>query len=734
MTRERTATFHTGIALLIGGIIAATATATSAEETEIGEIVVTAQKRATNLEDVPLAIAVLTEGDLVNMRITDTVSLGRQVPNLQIDSPWGYANPGIFLRGIGNGDVNAPAEAKVGVYSDQVFNGLLVGQNFQMYDIERVEVLRGPQGTLYGKNTTGGLINVINRKPDGSTNGYVTLSGGNYQAHTEEGAFGFPLGEHWSARIAGVKHDREGVAVNTLSGRRLNDVDDYNVRGFLRYRSDVLTALLRVQAGGNDTSFRQGKADTSSSPTGASVAGYVDPDPSDPFRLTSDVDTFMRVSQKGVALTLDWSLRNYTVTSITTWDQGKLHALQDADQSAKGLIQIGWRTDSSEVAQELRIANDAGNRFVWMAGAFYYDQRIKPGTGSDFELFRDAPHPPFSTLDIKQDMAQKSRGGAGFADGTVKLNDQWSINGGIRYTSDHKQFHTVAQLVRVDGAPTPPGIYTVPFTAFDKTWDAATGHLGLEWRPTKDLLFYGAISRGFNSGGFNGGAIADPGEAVAFNPEYLNSAEVGMKSVSFERRLQLNIDAFYYDYKDVQVQTITTSPFSNNFIQITENASNAKIYGAEAELTGQATDYLRISASLGLLHSEYVHFKSIIANESGHPLPMAPQVTFVGSVHYERPAAVGKWFVHGEWNHTSQQFYNSSRDSAVSSGGAHDLLSARIGWNSPGDRWRVALWGENLGNEVYTARALDLVGAFGFVSRWFNDPRTYGLELTYRFQ
>ncbi|MCC7410831.1 MAG: TonB-dependent receptor [Gammaproteobacteria bacterium] len=710
-------------------------TSVSAGAAVIEEVVVTAQKRESTLQDVPVAITALTASELNAINFSDSSSLATFVPNLQIDSPWGYTNPGIFLRGIGNGDVNAVAASKVGVYQDQVYQGLLVGQNFQLFDLERVEVLKGPQGTLYGKNTTGGALNVSSRRPDGTRNGYLQTDIGDYDYMSFEGAFGLPINDSWSVRVAGVFNQRDGWARNIVDGRDLDDVDNYAARAMLRYQGERLDALLRLTRGRNRTTFRQGQPDTDGSPFGgATVGGFVNNLP-DESVMTTDLDTFMDVDQDGIALIWDYDFDAFTLTSVTTYDEGDLRALQDADHSPDSIINIGWRTNSHQVAQELRIANDAAARFDYLFGFFFVDEQIEDGTGSDFRIFADAlPALGLPVLDVKQDMEQSAQQYALFADFNFALNEQWSLNGGLRYTIDQKKFFTVAALIGLNNVPLPPGAaFTVPLTSFDEEWTALSGHVGMEWRPADDILLYAGFSRGFNGGGFNGGAIVDPGEAVAFDPEFLNAWEVGAKTTWFDRRLTVNVSGFYYDYSDLQVQVITTSPFSNNFIQIIENASDAEIYGSEIEFVAVPTDYLRISGALGLLHSEFVNFQSIVGDASGNKLPEAPEIDFSGIVHYERPFRFGNWFVRGEFSYTSERFYNSAENPKVSSGGGNEQVNAKVGWISQDESWKVTLWVNNVTDTQYVARALDLADGFGFVSNWFSDPRTYGAQVAYHF-
>lgn len=721
---------------LAGFALLALSGLSSAQNQVIEEIVVTAQKRESTLQDVPIAITALTESEIRATNFADTTSLAMRVPNLQIDSPWGYTNPGIFLRGIGNGDVNAVAASKVGVYQDQVYQGLLVGQNFQLFDLERIEVLKGPQGTLYGKNTTGGALNVISRKPDGTNNGNLQMDLGSYDYLSIEGAFGFPIADRWSGRIAGVFNQRDGWARNIVDGRHLNDVDNYAARAMLRYEGERLDALLRFTRGRNRTTFRQGQPNTDPSPYGgATVSGFVNNLPEEKV-MTSDLDTFMNVDQDGVALIWNYDFNAFTLTSITTYDEGDLRGLQDADHSPDSIIDIGWRTNSHQVAQELRIANEASARFDYLFGFFFVDEQIEDGTGSDFRIFADAlPALGLPVLDVKQDMEQSAQQYALFADFNYDLTDQWTLNGGLRYTIDDKSFFTVAALVGLNNTPLPPGAaFTVPLTSFDEEWTALSGHAGIEWRPNEDMLLYAGFSRGFNGGGFNGGAIVDPGEAVAFEPEFLNAWEVGAKTTWFDRRLTVNVSGFYYDYTDLQVQVITTSPFSNNFIQIIENASDAEIYGSEIEITAVPSEYLWMSGSLGLLHSEFVDFQSIVGDATGNKLREAPDVDFSGVIHYQRPFAFGQWFVRGEFNYTSQRFDNQNEDPLVSTGGGNEIINAKVGWISDDEKWKLTLWVNNVTDNQYVARSLDLVDGFGFVSNWFSDPRTYGAQIAYSFE
>lgn len=722
-----------GLGLLTVTMLGGVATATHAQEVE--EITVTAQRRASALQDVPVAITVMSDKEIALADFSDTRSLAADIPNLQISSPWGAANTGLFIRGIGNADVNATANAKIGTYQDQVFTGLQVGQNFQLFDLERIEVLKGPQGTLYGKNTTGGALNIVSHQPQsGDNDGYVTVGAGNYDSLTLEAAKSFTLADGLSTRVAGVVNRRDGTAVNLVNGRRQNNIDNYAVRALVRYETDNFDALLRFQRGRNRSDFRQGRPDTRLGPDGASLTGFVNP-AADPFKLTTDVDNYLNVNQDGIALVAEWNLGDVALTSVSSYDKAKLRALQDADQSADSLIQIGWRTNSTLFAQELRLTSRTSGPFEYIAGLFFSRERVGKGTGSDFYIFGDLPpDPPSNSLAIKQDLAQRAEQYAAFADFTYHLNDKFSMNGGLRYTIDQKEFWTVAQLVEA-GEIAIPDIFTVPYTAFDKSWKKWSGHIGMQYRPNDDIMVYGGFSRGFNGGGFNGGAIVDPGEATAFAPEYLNAYEVGIKSSLFDNRATLNISGFYYDYTNLQVQTITTSPFSDNFIQIIENAANAVIYGSEVELSARVTQEFRVNAAVGLLHTEYKDFSSLVGDASGNRLEHAPTIDFNGSAHYERELAGGKGsiFLRGELSLQSRQYYNSAQRADVSSGGTNESVNVKIGWVSPGENVRVTVAVNNLTNNNYVDRAIDLVGGFGFVSQWYTDPRTYGIQLSYHF-
>jgi len=196
--------------------------------------------------------------------------------------------------------------------------------------------------------------------------------------------------------------------------------------------------------------------------------------------------------------------------------------------------------------------------------------------------------------------------------------------------------------------------------------------------------------------------------------------------------LVANVAVFYYDYDDLQVQITTTSPFTNNFIQVVENAADAEIYGGEIEITTLPTDYFRWTISLGLLHSEFENFQSIIGDFSGNVLPDAPETHFSSVLHYQRPAEVGAWFVRGEFSYTSNRYSNATEQPFVSTGGGQELINLRAGWVSDDD-WEVNLWVKNVTDNQYVDRSLDLNDGFGFITNWFHEPRTYGAQLIYRF-
>lgn len=703
-------------------------------------VVVTAQRRSESLQDVPIAISALDARTLREGGYVDVEDLSGQVPNLQVSALWGTSAPKIFMRGVGNNNFNQTAESKVASYVDQVYLGAPSGQLFQMFDLERVEVLRGPQGTLYGKNATGGAISVASRTPTAIPGGYARLGFGNYDAIEAEAAINVPLSDTVQTRTAATYRKRDGYVTDLGTNEKVNDADQWAARSIWRFKpSDDLEVLLNVHGGASSSthnnSTHRGLFDPAALALGQTVRlpsaqiiagggvdilGYRDPN-ADPYVNTYGTPTFADIDLFGTSLLANIGLGDYTLTSITGYERSKRHVLQEGNGAPSTIFTIDWGpSDFQQLSQELRITSPDDARFKWVAGLFVFDESGEVNnfyrlTSVNFALGFDA---------FDQFYEQNTRDYAAFGQGTLELTDTLSLTLGARYTYEERDIDHVTYI----GDENRNHILAFVDVDLEESWSEWSGRIALDYKPSASLMFFASVNRGFTTGGFNTGAFNDPvGAAEIFDPEILTSYELGMKSTLFSERVRFAATTFLYDYKDLQVFTFT--PSGQQFI---ENASDAKASGLELELQALLTDRLEVTASAGLLRTEYENFVRGSENLSGNRMIGAPEEQFALGFRYEQPTPFGNVTARGTFTHTGHRYYDERELEEISSQGSDYNLDGSVTWTDPRERFSVSLWGKNLTDETTIIDVVD-VGLFGYQNVWYNMPRTYGVTLNYDF-
>lgn len=696
----------------------------------IEEIVVTARKRQEALQEVPITITAFSESDLQDYGFETARDIARATPNLQIKTGFGNVNPTIFLRGVGINDFTANANGAVGVYVDEVYTASPAVQLFQMFDLEQVSVLKGPQGTLYGRNTTGGAINFVSKKPSGDFNFKSSLTyGGEYDQFDVEGALGFPiLEERLSGRIAFVRNQGEGWMKNSLDGDKLNDRDNWAARLlFLFTPSDSMEWLLKLYGGQNRsgaTQFQsQGLIPTEGGQLG-DLFGYVE-DPN-PWRGAFNRDGREELDLFGASLTGTWELDDVVLTSITSYDQNDRRTDEETDASPNRLVEIIYANESWQFAQELRVASATDDPWQWLVGAYFFHEdlevdnltdilgELRPILGFDPENF---------VVAIRSKFDQQNTSWALFGQSTVEIAADLALTLGARYTWEKKDidvssgFHEAGEFLPV---------FNLNDKA-DERWGELTGRASLDYAVREDVLLFASYSRGFKSGGFNGASPTDP----SFDPEFLDAYEIGAKTSWWNNRIQLNLGAFYYDYKDLQVFTLTT--FQGQTLIVLDNAADAEIYGVDVDLRARPLPGLDLQLGLGILDTEYEDFIAGTGQDfSGNTMVAAPDWNLNAAIAYELPL--------GEWGtlrpmldatYIDEVFFDSSNADRLGQGG-YWIVNGRLALTSLDDRMELALWARNLGNKRYRVDTFD-ISQIGFDEISVGPPRMLGLTLTYRY-
>lgn len=717
----------------------------------LGEIVVTAQRRQQNVQDVPIAITAVTGEALRDSGVRDPRDLTLLVPSLSMQAGTAASTTSLFIRGVGIGDFNSNTTGAVGVYVDDVFLGANAGKLFNVFDSEGIEVLKGPQGTLYGRNTTAGAIRFSSRKPTDTLSGDVSALYGRFNEVRIEGGVGGPIaGDVLTARISGLYHRNDGTTFNRVTGHRVNNINLWAGRGILDFKPDADTLVrLTVHGGANNGGARQFQhrgqgvdffGDPAFLPDGTPTDGfgYADTD-GDPYAGDYDVEGKERIRVFGASLLGQFTFGGVQLTSITAYEQVNRATLEDTDASPNQVITAYYEDRPRQFSQELRLQSVGENTFNWIVGGFYFHDNLK--TDSAFDLLRGLrdPSAPLEGFDpanslglLRYPYTQKTDSYAVFGQGDYKLTDRLTATLGLRYSHDRIGMK-FASLFDALGTVNPRKAFSdvaVPLIDFNES----KGFNDLSWRAAlnykvDNALIYASFSKGYNSGGFAGGASTDAAQLTPFGSERLYAYEVGFKTDLFDRHLRFNASGFYYDYRDLQVFIFDLSgPVP---VQRKLNAGNARIYGLEAEITAVPVRNLELFTAFTLMDSKYKTFTALGgASLAGNRLVNAPEFAGAAGIRLTVPMANGSEVrAKVDGTYTSSFFLYPDNLEANKVKG-YGLLNARVGWAAPGGRYEIALWGKNLTKTEY------ITGIFPIITQDqlnYNEPRTYGIELSAHF-
>ncbi|WP_374571254.1 TonB-dependent receptor [Phenylobacterium sp.] len=681
------------------------------------EIVVTAQRRAENLQDTAISVSAITSQTLKDAGIGRMEDFSNALPNVYV-SPRDLRTTAISIRGI-SADTNNPGlDQSVGVYIDGVYMGRAATINSNLFDLERIETLRGPQGTLYGRNTIAGAVNILTRKPTAEPRQAASLSLGSDNAVRANAVGSGPIAQSLYASLALSVDKRDGLVKNTATGTKLDDIDSLGGR----------FALVYDPGGAWDFTFR---ADASRDRThsgaydvldNGAFAGtpYADASPTD-RTVAQSIDTTQNRDIYGASGELNWRMAAGTLTSISAFRGYDWNNVQDNDYTVLDLLGTGIREHQTQTSQELRFASDASGRFSYVVGAFYYFQKLKTTSlvlvGTDLGIY-----PTTETATIRANVDTSSY--AAFGRAVYKLSDELSLAAGLRYTYETKSldFQQIGDPYGVIAGDVGP-------RSLDLNEDKVTPSVTLEWRPAPKLLAYGTFSQGYKSGGFNVFSITDTDDGK-YRPETVNNYEVGLKSEFFDSRLRVNASVFYMDYQDLQQNQLIATGAGVARYQ-TSNAAKAHSQGVELEVSAAPTSSLQLTANYGYLDAKFDSYPNATAagaDFTDHRLPLAAKTNFSAAAEWTHPITGGlDLFVRGEATYRSRIYF--AADNAYSDP-ALTLLNARIGVGSSDKTWRLSAWGRNLADKDYAINRF--VGAVvpGQVLQALGAPRSFGVELT----
>jgi len=728
------------------------------------EIVVTAQKRAESIQDVAVSMDAFTGEDLRSRHLVSILDLDSLSTNVSVKPMFGSSFPVITIRGVGFNNFASNHSSAAAVHVDEIYLGSPALLGFQMFDLERIEVLKGPQGTLYGRNTTSGTLNFVSAKPTREFEGYVNASYGRFDTTRIETAVSGPLTEQLAGRLAVAYDKSDGYMKNKVTGERLGGQDVWFARGQLDFQAtERVDVLLKISGGKDDSEvfphtfsgvICDGVFDPANLPlysefrpecTNGDAYSDSDRDPhTGDYIKVLDYDN----SAFGATLTVNFD-GPVRVTSITGYDRVDRNYVHKFDGSPFRLTDQLYDEAFRQVSQELRFASNETGPIDWIVGLYAANEKL--------DFFRDAYltfglfptllglpagfFPPDTFLQFGSiDNEQETKSQAVFGDLRWHAAELWTVDVGLRYTSESKDY-LYRSWVTMDPAEARPLLSRDKFMLgmqtlnekLDKTWDDVSGKVGLEFRPEPGLLWYLTLSRGFKSGGFNSGMFATSVDQVApYDPETLNAVELGVKSTLLEGAMQLNAAVFYYDYQDKQeLLQLIRSP--TDILNIVANAGSVDVMGIEASLNWLVTEHLQLEAGVGWIDSEIKEWEVQAAVSAvGNTTPMTPEVSLTLRGSYDLPL--------GNDSHLrltldaayQDQVYFSILNEPWITQSSYWLTNGSLAWTSPGGRLQLSLWARNLLDEDYRTYATD-ASQIGFNTLTYAAPRTYGVGAEYRF-
>ncbi len=749
-----------GLIALGAAAHAADAAATGEKATQVETLVVTAQRRSENIQNVPISIQAFGQKDIQALGIKSSLDLGAVTPNVDIAQVAGPGNqPIITIRGIGLNDYDTNNAGPNGIYVDDVYLSAPSSQTFQTFDLSRIEVLKGPQGTLYGRNTNGGAINFVTNKPTDEFTGQFHIEYGSFQTFNLEAAVGGPIAPGLDGRVAFVKNNSSGFFHNDLTGNSENGTNNYAARVQIQAKpSSDLTVLLNVHGGQVDnrvTEYRHigvlNPVDGSLCTVSQSYAGgCVDAlgygTPSNFYGGSFNRQDHLKVNSLGASLRADYRMGSVNLTSLTAFEHNdKLHP-EDSDASPNRLLEINFGVRSNEFTQELR-ASQSTDKYNWVLGAYFLHEDLKQNQPIfillDGDKFFGGPGSAdgiaFQAFDRSDQVTDTY---AVFGQGSYSLTDKLKLTLGGRYTGEKRTFAYLGTIQFQEGGMDHFGpLQTLADSQSQLTDSAFSWRAALDYRLAHGVLAYGSIATGFKSGGFNGSFLSTdplviPIQLQPVKPEFVTSYELGLKTTVLDGRLLFDAAAFYNEYTNMQVFTLAPPPVGQSLgVNILGNAPKAHTEGIEVQMVARPVQALTASLQLGWLNTKldkYLAFQVAGATDySGNQLANAPHFSLSSLIDYKIPVGQDALDLQFSVTYKSHQFFDTTNDLYTTQAG-YWLENARIAYSFDHSKWEIAGYVRNLSDKKYLIDAFDL-GFLGFIQGITGTPRTFGAELNYKF-
>jgi iron complex outermembrane receptor protein len=730
--------------------IAATLTSGALQAAVLEEVRVTATKRTESAQDVGIAITAFTGDQMDQLGWTNAQQVTAMAPGVQTVQPNGEANYAIAMRGVASSDFTTNVESPVALYLDEVYISQMSGAGFQLFDMERVEILRGPQGTLFGRNATGGLVHYITRKPSSDANGYLKGTVGENEQYRVEGAISGGT-ETLSARLSGSYHNNDGYITNRYrdeDGKQsddLNDADDKTARLHVLWAPNEDVELLltgRWSEQDINTGFFENVSSVLPGQLTPKVPnpvldGYLDND-GDVWAGEYDDPGYNDLKTRGYTGTLKWDFGAFRLTSITDNSTVKRDYIEDSDASPVSFFNFFLTTDADQFSQEIRLDGET-DRFQWVGGVYYLDLDIDDSNGAItdpiYNAFFGPTETPGAEGGLNNPYSSELESYSVFGQVDIPLGEEFTLILGARYIDDDKDFQYNVNAVEFLDPDyrkfsAPRNVNTlIPLAEYkgsadDQEW---AGRGQLDWALNDDWLIYGGWNRGIRGSGFNAPLfpfsppLEYTDEFMAYDPETLDAYEIGFKSTLFDGLAQFNGAFYYYDYQDYQAFNIV------GLDTITFN-TDAESYGAELELQTSPIEGLDI-----LMGAAYNDIEVDIGDQE-LPSVQSPEWNLNGLIRYEWPMFGGRMAIQGDIVWRDEVFF-ALVDAETLQQDSYAVSNASLTYYTEDGKWEGSVFVNNLTDEEYLVQTFDLssLDVFGMTEQYYGRPQWWGASLTYRW-
>lgn len=715
----------TGSALAAAMGIALHAQAQTIARTEDGDVqreqvVVTAQKRRERLQDVPISLTLLSGDALDKSRVRTLQELSQSIPNFEVAPVPGVAT--IVVRGIGGGGRNIGFDTRVGVYLDGIYVGQSQALGLPLFDIEQVEVLRGPQGHLFGRNTVAGAVNIITRTASKEFEGSMSAGTGNLGAREVYGIMSGPIGPWLQGKLSVSTEARRGYTSNLFDGGRLDNLDRLASRGQIRFQP---TDALSFDLFGDYSNTKQNAI------IGEATTGFFDqplPDgPLPPRVVNFNTQPHLNAKLSGMSLTTNFALGGgHSLTAVTGYRLTRQDRGNDTDYNPQDIFKIRYRDDFRQYSQEVRVVSRSTGAFRYVGGVYFLKETAETlrtaSTGVDASLLG-------LPLDLVATNAGTVRTGHAALFGSLDLGlvTDITLNLGARYTRERKDL-----LYNVNGAAA-AGFATLVDYRDGRAERKLDPTVGMTFAVAHDLAAYGKYAAGFKSGGWNADFVTDAQVAAGldFKPETVKSFEMGLKGALLGGRVQYELAAFDSRYDNYQTFFFVPAPNGTAILQL-KNAAKVDSSGLEASTRVRLNSSLKLVASMGLVRATYRSFPNgggLGVDLSGQRVPDTPKMRMSLNLDYTTAVTAlnGSLALFAEFNHRD----STRQDSNLPSLASRDLVNARATFAANSLKWEASVWARNLMDKAYViATARDFLGN-NIVTR--GVPRTFGVEAKYHF-